>query len=90
MFRQKNSLQTKSIYSSTFGNAELHIRENLTRNRKMLYHEARIVKQELNFMYLWTSLGKIRLTKDPDSRISTINCLADLSKLKEFYLLTGR
>ena len=52
MFRQKNSLTIKSVYSSTFGNAELHIRENLTRNRKMLYHEARTVKQELNFMYL--------------------------------------
>ena len=84
------TFRTKSICSSTFGNAELHIRENLTRNRKMLYHQARIVKQELNFMYLWTSQGKIRLRKYPDSRIITINSLADLSKLKEFYLPTGR
>ena len=42
MFRLKNSLRTKSIYSSPFGNAELYIRKNLTRSRKMLYHEARI------------------------------------------------
>ena len=57
------------------------IRENLTAYRKMLLNEAVKAKKLLNFKFIWTSQGRIRLRKDSESRIINVNSLSDLSKI---------
>ena len=55
--------------------------KNLTAYRKMLLNEAVKAKKLLNFKFIWTSQGRIRLRKDSESRIINVNLLSNLSKI---------
>ena len=74
-----NKIQSDKINSSL---ASTQIREkNLTAYRKMLLNEVVKAKKLLNFKFILTSQGRIRLRKDSESRIINVNSLSDLSKI---------
>ena len=70
------------MISSNFESDKVTIQENLTVYKKMLFNQAKLAKQYLNFSFVWTSQGRIRLRKDSGSRIiNNVSSLHDLAKL---------
>ena len=47
----------------------------------MLFNQAKLAKQYLNFSFVRTSQSRIRLRKDSGSRIINVSSLQDLPKL---------
>ena len=47
----------------------------------MLFNQAKLAKQYLNFSFVWTFQGRIRLRIDSGSRIINVSLLHDLAKL---------
>ena len=69
------------MISSNFESDKVTIQENLTVYKKTLFNQAKLAKQYLNFLFVWTSQGRIRLRKDSGSRIINESWLQDLAKL---------
>ena len=67
---------------SKLNTSRIDIRENLTSFRKSLYKEAKKVKNQLNYNFLWTSQGQIFLRKSPTSRVIRISSLSALDNLQ--------
>ena len=81
LFRRK-MLQTNSELDAIFGSAsKITFKENLTVNRKMLYDAAVDAKRDLNYKFLWTTQGRIRLRQDSESPVITVSSLFDLRKI---------
>ena len=82
LYRQRKNLQNNTEVKSIFGSASnISIKENLTAYRKMLYGTAKLAQRDLNFKFLWTSQGRIRLRQNETSRIISVTSLADLKKI---------
>ena len=56
-------LQPNSMISSNFESDKITIQENLTVYKKMLFNQAKLAKQYLNFSFVWTSQDRIRFRK---------------------------
>ena len=67
---------------SKLNTSRIDIRENLTSLRKSLHKEAKKVKNQLNYNFLWTSQGQIFLRKSPTSRVIRISSLSALDNLQ--------
>ena len=67
---------------SKLNTSRIDIRENLTSFRKSLYKEAKKVKNQLNYDFLWTLQGQIFLRKSPTSRVIRISSLSALDNLQ--------
>ena len=67
--------------NAEFGSSQITLKENLTAQRRILLNEAINAKKFLNFKFLWTSQGQIRLKKDTGSRIFNIKSVSDLYNL---------
>ena len=64
-------LQTNSELDAIFESAsKITFKENLTINRKMLYHAAVDAKRDLNYEFLWTTQGRIRRRQDSESPVT--------------------
>ena len=61
---------------SKLNTSRIDIREDLTSFRKFLYKEAKKVKNQLNYNFLWKSQRQIFLRKSPTSRVSHQDFLA--------------
>lgn len=59
----------------------IYCNEYLTPYYKKLMYEARKIKIDKNYAYLWVKKGKILLKKQKESRIETLSCMSDLSKM---------
>ena len=82
LFRRRKMLQTNSELDAIFGSAsKITFKENLTVNRKMLYDAAVDAKRNLNYKFLWTTQGRIRLRQDSESPVITVSSLFDLRKI---------
>ena len=81
IFGKRKMLHSNSMISSNFESDKVSIQENLTIYKKMLFNQAKLAKQYLNFSFVWTSQGRIRLRKDSGSRIINVSSLQDLAKL---------
>lgn len=86
----RNSVMTKikkdKIYSKLQGILEnddspIFINESLSPYYRKLFFEAKKVKKEKKYTFLWVRDGKILLKKTATSQILKIKCLADLSKM---------
>uniref|UniRef100_A0A8D9F9J5 PHD-type domain-containing protein n=1 Tax=Cacopsylla melanoneura TaxID=428564 RepID=A0A8D9F9J5_9HEMI len=62
-------------------NAMIYFNEYLTPYYKKLYFEARKVKTEKKYAFLWIKHGKILLKKNENSRIETLVAMSDLGKM---------
>ena len=60
---------------------DISIQENLTPFRKMPCSAAKNAKQDLNFQFLWTTQGQVRLRRDSSSSVTNVNSHSDLFKL---------
>ena len=78
-------LKSNPSSSSNFDTANVTIQGNLTSQRRSLRYTAKQAKAQLNFKFIWTSQGRIRIRKDTDSEIYTISSLSDLAKLGYSY-----
>ena len=75
-------LQTNSELDAIFGSAsKITFKENLTVNRKMLYDAAVDATRDLNYKFLWTTQGRIRLRQDSESPVITVSSLFDQHKI---------
>ena len=72
------------IISSAFGIQYISIQEKLTQFRKMLDNAAKNAKQDLNFQFLWTTQGQVRLRRNSSISGINVNSLSDLFKLGYF------
>lgn len=59
----------------------IYFNEYLTAYYKNLLYEAKKVKKEKKYAYLWVKFGKILLKKNKDSKIETLLCNDDLRKM---------
>lgn len=80
-YRNRRLLANNNEIKSVFGASYITIRENLTTYRKMLYNTASLAKHDLNFKYLWTSQGNIRLRRDSESAVINVTELSDLNRI---------
>ena len=65
------SFCNNSKLDAIFGSAsKITFKENLTVNRKMLYDAAVEAKRDLNYKFLWTTQGRIRLRQDSESPVT--------------------
>uniref|UniRef100_A0A8D8TG69 PHD-type domain-containing protein n=1 Tax=Cacopsylla melanoneura TaxID=428564 RepID=A0A8D8TG69_9HEMI len=62
-------------------NTNIYFNEYLTPYYKKLYFEARKVKKEKKYAFLWIKHGKILLKKNENSRIETLASMMDLGKM---------
>ncbi|KAJ2943110.1 hypothetical protein O0L34_g18800 [Tuta absoluta] len=60
----------------------VYVNEHLTAANKLLLNQARELKKELNFTYLWVKQCKIFMRKDDNSKVYCIASDADFMKLK--------
>lgn len=60
---------------------KIYCNEYLTAYYKRLMFEARRIKKDKKYEFLWVKNGKILLRKEKDSNIETLTCLSDLSKM---------
>lgn len=67
-------------YSSGTGN--VFVSEHLTKFRSKLYYEARMVKRNYGFKYVWVKNGMVFLKKDDSSPSVLINSMAVIDRLK--------
>ena len=82
LFRRRKMLQMNSELDAIFGSAsKITFKKNLTVNRKMLYDVAIDAKRDLNYKFLWTTQGRIRLRQDSESPVITVSSLFDLRKI---------
>ena len=59
----------------------LFINENLTKQRKALFMEAKTLKKKFNYQYLWTNKGEIYTRKNKESQALKISNQKDLSRI---------
>lgn len=62
---------------------KVFIVENLTEKNRNLLFEARDLKKELGYAYLWTNNGKVLIRKNQNSAALQINSMEDLNKMNE-------
>lgn len=60
---------------------QIYVNEHLTRKKKHILFEARRLKYEKNYKYLWTKSGKIFIRKEDRSPIINLNSIDDLHKI---------
>lgn len=60
---------------------QIYVNEHLTRKKKHILFEARQLKYEKNYKYLWTKSGKIFIRKEDRSPIINLNSIDDLHKI---------
>ena len=74
-------LQSNSMIISNFESDKNTIQENLTMyKKKRLFNHTKLAKQYLNFLFVWTFQGRIRLRKGSGSRTINVSSLHDLAK----------
>lgn len=60
---------------------QVYINEHLTRKKKHILFEARRLKYEKQYKYLWTRNGKIFIRKEDNSGVINLNTIDDLKKI---------
>ena len=89
LFAKRKMLKmNRTNTNSAFNHLHVSLQENLTAYRKMLYNEAKNAQHALNFKFLWTSQGQIRMRRNSDSSVLNVNSLSDLTRLG--YIGPGR
>ena len=81
IFRRRKMLRRNPEMRSIFASETVTIKENLTTYRKMIYDAANSAKKDLNFKFLWTSQGRIRLRRDSVSEAINVSSLSDLDRI---------
>ena len=81
IFRRRKLLRRNPEMRSIFASETVTIKENLTTYRKMIYDAANSAKKDLNFKFLWTSQGRIRLRRDSVSEVINVSSLSDLDRI---------
>uniref|UniRef100_A0A8D8YTP8 FP protein C-terminal domain-containing protein n=1 Tax=Cacopsylla melanoneura TaxID=428564 RepID=A0A8D8YTP8_9HEMI len=76
-----NRITTKDL-KATWQERPIFINEHLTPQRKQLMYEARKIKEEKGYKFLWTKGGKIFIRKDENSRTIQLYSLEDLDKIQ--------
>lgn len=74
-------LTTKDL-NMTCNEKSIFINEHLTKKRKQIMYEARKLKNEKSYKFLWTKGCKIFIRKDERSNSIQLNCMEDLKKIK--------
>lgn len=59
----------------------IYVNEHLTRKKKHILFEARRIKFDKNYKFLWTKAGKIFIRKDERSTVINLNSIDDLQKI---------
>ncbi|XP_046688637.1 uncharacterized protein LOC124374476 [Homalodisca vitripennis] len=77
--RVKSSFSTRHMNLGV--DQPVYINESLTLTRRKLLGEARRLKREKNYKFLWVRNGKIFLRREESARVVHVTCQADLSKV---------
>lgn len=77
--RIKNNFSTRHMNLGV--DQPIYINESLTPMRKKLLAEARRIKREKTFKFLWVRSGKIFLRKEEGCKVIPVTCQADLARL---------
>ena len=59
----------------------LFINENVTKQQKTLFMEAKTLKKKFNYQYLWTNKGETYTKKNKESQVLKISDQNDLSRI---------
>ena len=79
--KQLFAVSSRDLGFSQVTEQKIFIAESLTQRNKKLFADCLKDKYDLNFKYIWTSLGKIMLRKNNDSPARLISRDRDLVKL---------
>lgn len=79
--RVKRTLSTRHMTLAEPSDHPVYINEALTPTRRRLLAEARRIKREKEYKFLWVRGGKIFMRKEESASVTQITCQADLSKL---------
>lgn len=78
--KAKISLNTRNI-SVQDPPLQVFVNEHLTPYKRRLFYEAKKIKGDKNYQYLWVKNGQILLKKTSESRTMRLTSLDDLSKI---------
>lgn len=84
-FRKKRKLFIHELdeqFSESFRNQRIHIMHRFTKLQSALYKEAKQIKADFNFAFLWVKDGQILLRKDDKSNVCFINSFNDIDMLR--------
>lgn len=77
--------KNKKVYTKDLNIAgeskPIYVNEHLTRKKKHILFEARRIKFEKNYKFLWTKSGKIFIRKEERSPVINLNTIDDLKKI---------
>uniref|UniRef100_A0A8D8Y1M0 FP protein C-terminal domain-containing protein n=1 Tax=Cacopsylla melanoneura TaxID=428564 RepID=A0A8D8Y1M0_9HEMI len=80
MSKRKTKITTRDLKMA--GEEKIvYINEHLTRNKKSIMFEARKLKNEKGYKFLWTRNGKIFIRKEERSHVIELRCIDDLEKI---------
>ncbi|KAI5721453.1 hypothetical protein M8J77_015513 [Diaphorina citri] len=79
--KDKIYLKVKDIVRNSTNESSIYVNEYLSAYYRKLFYEAKKVKVEKNYAFLWVREGKILLKKTQDARIMRLSCMEDLGKL---------
>lgn len=77
--RVKKNLSTRHMNRSD--DIPVYINESLAPARRRLFAQARQLKKEKDYKYVWLRSGKIFFRKADEAKVITVTCQADFSKL---------
>lgn len=62
----------------------VYVSEHLTKHRSRLFYEARMVRRNYGYKYVWVKSGKVFITKDdtPGSKAIEVNSMTIIDRLK--------
>ncbi|KAI5751508.1 hypothetical protein M8J77_008125 [Diaphorina citri] len=77
----KIRFKTKDIVPGTSDESSVFVNEYLSPYYRKLFYEAKKIKTEKNYAYLWVRDGKILLKKTQESNVMRLTCMDDLAKI---------
>uniref|UniRef100_A0A8D9E5F7 PHD-type domain-containing protein n=1 Tax=Cacopsylla melanoneura TaxID=428564 RepID=A0A8D9E5F7_9HEMI len=78
---KREKVYTKLENSVNSDSSPISVNESLCPYYKKLFFEAKRIKREKNFAFLWTKDGRILLKKTVDSNTIRLSCMDDLGKI---------
>uniref|UniRef100_A0A8D8VWF8 PHD-type domain-containing protein n=1 Tax=Cacopsylla melanoneura TaxID=428564 RepID=A0A8D8VWF8_9HEMI len=78
---EKLRFKTKDVLNGSSDESPLYVNEYLSPYYRKLFYEAKKIKNEKDYAYLWVRDGKILLKKTQDSNVMRLMCMGDLAKI---------
>lgn len=83
--KSKGSLMSNEVGLNSGTDQQIYIRDQLTQFKMKLFREARILKDSLNFKFLWMNGSNICLRKQEHSKVYIISSQIDIKNIETLF-----